>query len=248
MVVGELLGIDQQREPGEGRFLRAGLRRRVPGRGRGTIRDESRKPSRAAGFFVAPRPAPGVFADQRRELWNFVRAKLWRAVPLAACLCLTACSCLSPATRPVSIRRAPGFAMPSTDLEADVNLTVLTYNVYGLPTWMNHEPKARYTGIASGLERLHPDVVLLQEVWTKSATAVAPTNACWQVAQASSANFFHRNGLMVLSRLPIVGGEFHAFDKAAFPDSMVRKGALKVTALAPGGQRLNIWNVHLQCD
>ena len=53
---------------------------------------------------------------------------------------------------------------------------------------------------------------------------------------------------MVLSRLPISGGEFHPFSKAAFPDSMVRKGALKVAVLAPGGQRLNVWDVHLQSD
>jgi endonuclease/exonuclease/phosphatase family metal-dependent hydrolase len=113
---------------------------------------------------------------------------------------------------------------------------------------MNHEPKARYARIAGDLERLHPDVVLLQEVWTKSAGAVAPTNGGWLVALAPSANFFRRNGLMVLSRLPITGGEFHPFRKAAFPDSMVRKGALKVTIQAAAGQRLNIWNVHLQSD
>jgi endonuclease/exonuclease/phosphatase family metal-dependent hydrolase len=53
---------------------------------------------------------------------------------------------------------------------------------------------------------------------------------------------------MILSRLPISGGEFHPFSKAAFPDSLVRKGALKVTVQAPGGQRLNVWNVHLQSD
>jgi endonuclease/exonuclease/phosphatase family metal-dependent hydrolase len=113
---------------------------------------------------------------------------------------------------------------------------------------MNHEPKARYARIASEIERLHPDLVLLQEVWTKSAAVVAPTNGGWMVARAPSANFFRPNGLMILSRMPISGGEFHAFSKAAFPDSLVRKGALKVTVQAPGGQRLNIWDVHLQSD
>ena len=98
------------------------------------------------------------------------------------------------------------------------------------------------------IERRHPDVVLLQEVWTKSAMAAAPADAHWSVAQAPSANFFRRNGLMVLSRLPIAGAEFRAFNKAAFPDALVRKGALKVTVQSAPGQRLNIWNVHLQND
>jgi endonuclease/exonuclease/phosphatase family metal-dependent hydrolase len=133
-------------------------------------------------------------------------------------------------------------------LGGEVNLNILTYNVWGLPSWMNHAPRARYARIAGDLERLHPDLVLLQEVWTKSAAAVAPANGGWLVALAPSANFFRRNGLMVLSRLPISGVEFHAFSQAAFPDSMVRKGALKVTVQAPAGQRLNIWNVHLQSD
>jgi endonuclease/exonuclease/phosphatase family metal-dependent hydrolase len=136
----------------------------------------------------------------------------------------------------------------STNPGDQVSLTLLTFNVWGLPSWMNHEPKARYAGVASDLERLRPDLVLFQEVWTKAAAAVAPTNGGWLVARAHSANFFRRNGLMVLSRLPISGGKFHPFSNAAFPDSLVRKGALKVTVQAPGGQRLNVWNVHLQSD
>jgi len=142
----------------------------------------------------------------------------------------------------------PGFATPSVEADGEVDLMVLTYNVWGLPSWMNHEPKARYAAIASDLERLHPDLVLLQEVWTKSAAAVAPTNGGWLVARAPSANFFRRNGLMVLSQLPICGGEFRPFSQSAFPDSIVRKGALKVTIQTHGGQRLNVWNVHLQSD
>jgi endonuclease/exonuclease/phosphatase family metal-dependent hydrolase len=148
----------------------------------------------------------------------------------------------------VSVQHAPGFTIPTTNLDGEVNLTVLTYNVWGLPCWINQEPNARYAKIASDIEHLHPDLVLLQEVWTKSAAAVAPTNGGWMIARAPSANFFRRNGLMILSRLPISGGEFHPFNKAAFPDSIVRKGALKVTVQAPGGQRLNIWDVHLQSD
>jgi len=158
------------------------------------------------------------------------------------------CGSLATRTRPLAIERRPGFNEPAAQAEEELKLTLLTYNVWGLPHWMNHAPRARYARIASGIERLHPDLVLLQEVWTKPAAAVAPTNAEWLVAQAGSPNFFRRNGLMVLSRLPIVGGEFHPFSHAAFPDSVVRKGALKVTLRTASGRRLNVWNVHLQSD
>ena len=53
----------------------------------------------------------------------------------------------------------------------------------------------RYVRIAFNIEPLHPDLVLLQEVWTKSAAAVPPTNIGWLIARAPSANFFRRNGL-----------------------------------------------------
>lgn len=153
-----------------------------------------------------------------------------RHTPLAA---IAACTACSPSAK-------------TTEEPGVFGLDEITANDSGLLSWMNHEPKARYVRIAFDIERLHPDLVLLQEVWTKSAAAVAPTNMGWLIARAPSANFFRRNGLMILSRMPISGGEFHSFSKAAFPDSLVRKGALKVTVLAPGGQRLNVWNVHLQ--
>ena len=166
----------------------------------------------------------------------------------AVCAWLVGCNCFPTGTRPVSVQGAPGLAAPTTNLDGEVNLAVLTYNVWGLPYWMNHKPKVRYARIARDIERLHPDLVLLQEVWTKSAAAVAPTNGGWLVARAPSANFFRRNGLVILSRLPITGGEFHPFSKAAFPDSIVRKGALKVTVQTTAGLSLNIWDVHLQSD
>lgn len=248
MFIGKLLGADRQREPGGSRFLRAGRRELVPGGRRAAMLIRFPRPSLAVGFFILASAAAAATAIGRRGLGNVLRARLWLACVIAACAWLTACSCLPAGTRPVSVQRMPGFANPPTNLDGEVNLTILTFNVWGLPTWINHEPEARYARIAGDLERLHPDLVLLQEVWTKAAAAVAPTNGGWLVAQAPSANFLRRNGLLVLSRLPIIGGEFHPFRQAAFPDSMVRKGALKVTVRAPGGQRLNVWNVHLQSD
>ena len=247
MIVGESLRAAPKREPG-GRFLRAGVLELMPG-GECTPRlNRFQKPSLAAGFFVATDTMPADSAKSGQGLWKLIRARLWLAFLPAVCVWVTACSCFPAGTRPVTIQQVPGFTTSSTDVENEVNLTVLTYNVWGIPSWMNKLPRARYARIARELGRLHPDLVLLQEVWTKSAEAVVPTSGGWLVAQAPSLNFFRRNGLVVLSRMPISGGEFHPFSESSFPDSLVRKGALKVTVEAPGGQRLNIWNVHLQAD
>jgi hypothetical protein len=40
--------------------------------------------------------------------------------------------------------------------------------------------------------------------------------------------------------------EFRAFRAEAWPDSLVNKGALKITVELGPSFRLNIWNVHLQ--
>jgi endonuclease/exonuclease/phosphatase family metal-dependent hydrolase len=154
--------------------------------------------------------------------------------------------CVGPGPRPLTISPASAPAGPALAPDKKVDLTVLVYNIWGLPSWMNHASSARYARIACELERLQPDLVLLQEAWTKAAETAVPTNGGWAVARAPAASFFRRNGLLVMSRYPIIGGEFRPFTSAAFPDSIVRKGALKVTVLLPGGQHLNVWNVHLQ--
>jgi endonuclease/exonuclease/phosphatase family metal-dependent hydrolase len=55
-----------------------------------------------------------------------------------------------------------------------------------------------------------------------------------------------QNGLLTLSKYPIVSSEIKHFSQATLPDSLMHKGALKVTILVGANQRFNIWNVHLQ--
>jgi endonuclease/exonuclease/phosphatase family metal-dependent hydrolase len=105
----------------------------------------------------------------------------------------------------------------------------------------------RYPRIARELERLDPDVILLQEAWTAKARKSAPAHSHWSIARAAwQHSFFQQSGLMTLSRFPIIGGRFYPFSRAAFPDRLVNKGVLKVTVQVANGFVLNIWNVHLQ--
>jgi endonuclease/exonuclease/phosphatase family metal-dependent hydrolase len=97
------------------------------------------------------------------------------------------------------------------------------------------------------LERLDPDVILLQEAWTTKARKSAPDHGHWCIARAAwQHTFFQQSGLVTLSRFPIIGGQFYPFSRAAFPDRLVNKGVLKTTVRVANGQVLNLWNVHLQ--
>jgi endonuclease/exonuclease/phosphatase family metal-dependent hydrolase len=139
------------------------------------------------------------------------------------------------------------MVLPASSPESGLDLKLVTYNIWGLPSWMTGARSARYLPIARELEGLNPDVILLQEAWTAKARRAAPADGRWAIARAAGQHsFFQQSGLVTLSKYPILGGEFYPFSRAAWLDRFVNKGALKVTVQLPGRQVLNVWNVHLQ--
>jgi endonuclease/exonuclease/phosphatase family metal-dependent hydrolase len=138
-------------------------------------------------------------------------------------------------------------AIPTGNPGGGLSLRLVTYNIWGLPSWMTGARSGRYPRIAHELERLDPDIILLQEVWTAEARKSAPATGRWCLARAAGQHtFFQQSGLVTLSRFPVIGGEFYPFSRAMLPDSFVNKGALKVTLRLPTGAVVNVWNVHLQ--
>lgn len=154
--------------------------------------------------------------------------------------------CASGRPAPVRVEH-PLTGATATDPEGGLRLKLVTYNVWGLPSWMTGARAGRYPKIAQELERLDPDIILLQEAWTAKARQSAPASGRWAVARAAGQHtFFQQSGLVTLSKFPILGGHFYPFSRAAYPDRFVNKGALKVTVRLTGGRLLNVWNVHLQ--
>ena len=138
-------------------------------------------------------------------------------------------------------------AVPACRSEQGFSLKLVTYNIWGLPDWMTGARPGRYPQIARELERLDPDIILLQEAWTAEARKAVPASGRWAIARAAGQHsFFQQNGLVTLSKCPILGGEFYPFARGAYPDRFVNKGVLKVSVQLPEGQVLNVWNVHMQ--
>jgi endonuclease/exonuclease/phosphatase family metal-dependent hydrolase len=129
---------------------------------------------------------------------------------------------------------------------------VLTFNVWGLPGWITGASSARHARIADELAQLDCDVVLLQEVWTRRSYGALSQEArnapgpWWTAAARRPGAFLGQNGLLTLSRHPIVSSKFHPFATARFPDSLMRKGALRTTLAVSPGRFVNVWNTHLQ--
>ena len=160
-------------------------------------------------------------------------------------LIIESAGCASRRPVPLEISNSPRVP-PQLD-SGEVRLKLVTYNIWGLPSWMTGAPAGRYPRIERELEHLDPDLILLQEAWTSKAREAAPGHSHWAVARASRQHtFFQQSGLMTLSRFPIIGGQFYPFSRAAFPDRFVNKGVLKATLQLAEGKLLNVWNVHLQ--
>jgi len=185
------------------------------------------------------------------KYWKPVQATLAQMARLIL-LALTAGGCVS--GRPWVVRiESPSKAIESDGNGADATrLSVTTFNVWGLPAWINGASPSRHARIARALEDLGSDVVLLQEVWTRqsyeilSQQAKGEARTRWTAGARRKGGFIGQNGLLTLSRYPIAAAEFRAFTAASLPDSLMRKGALKVTLELFPTQRVNVWNVHLQ--
>lgn len=72
---------------------------------------------------------------------------------------------------------------PVRDCSQGLNLKLVTYNIWGLPSWMTGARSGRYPQIARELKWLNPDVILLQEAWTADARKSAPVGSQWSIAR-----------------------------------------------------------------
>lgn len=166
-------------------------------------------------------------------------------------LALTA-GCFSPRPKTVEIQAGQIHNPPAATPSIPPRLNVASFNVWGLPYWLNGASSDRFPKIARQLAELGPDVVLLQEVWTRQSLAVLSEQAkgsartWWTASARRKGTFLGQSGLLTLSRYPIESATISYFSAARLPDTVMNKGALKITITMAPGQRVNVWNVHLQ--
>jgi endonuclease/exonuclease/phosphatase family metal-dependent hydrolase len=102
--------------------------------------------------------------------------------------------------------------------EVVLDLRLGTFNVWGLPKPFADDLSARTRAIARRLPSLDLDVLLLQEVWTdevRDTLEHAALDAGFEVALASRES---GGGLMVISRLPILGNRFDKYHFRGDPE------------------------------
>jgi endonuclease/exonuclease/phosphatase family metal-dependent hydrolase len=185
---------------------------------------------------------------RRKPAAFFLRWLPW----LCLSLWVIATGCVARRPSPARIQASRTCTGSESERATPASLKVTTFNVWGLPSWLNGASSDRYGKIAQDLEQLGSDVVLLQEVWTRrsfdvlSGQARGPARTWWTADARRKGGLLGQNGLLTLSRYPIKGAWFRPFSASRLPDSLANKGALEVTIELRPGQRVTIWNVHLQ--
>lgn len=134
-----------------------------------------------------------------------------------------------------------------------MRLRVLTLNVWGLPWPVGRDVSERVRAIGDALPRLELDVAALQEVWDAGARGALVEAG----RRAGLAHAWHNpsartgGGLLVLSRLPILGRRFEGFELAGLPEMIHHgdfyggKGFALLTLGTPAGE-VALVDTHLQ--
>lgn len=125
------------------------------------------------------------------------------------------------------------------------SLRVLTFNMMGLPQPLGGD-ETRYDDIAAAIRDY--DIVTVQEAFTKSARdALASTPFPYQKYGNFGVLPGQRlgDGLVVLSKFPIVSTAFTTYEGCYWTDCLARKGALLVR-LDVQGVEVDVYTTHLQ--
>jgi endonuclease/exonuclease/phosphatase family metal-dependent hydrolase len=171
---------------------------------------------------------------------------------LRGCLALTAIGAAIwsllvrlPRHQAVVIRAGSGcIAVPSV---AALPARVLqTWNVFGLPWPVGQEVSRRCSAAATVIGAAAADVVALQEVWDEESRDPLLATGYHAVWCRSPQGLLGQNGLLTLSRHPVLAAESRCFDAASGIESLIGKGALCTRLALPDGDALTVWNVHLQ--
>jgi endonuclease/exonuclease/phosphatase family metal-dependent hydrolase len=129
-------------------------------------------------------------------------------------------------------------------------ITVLSYNVHGLPSLLvADDPEARMPEISSRLNRY--DVALVQESWAYGAALGAQaTHATKERSGGVDTGMFFQTGLATFARprlRAVTRGSLGAcagwLDRAN--DCFADKGFLRVRLALANGAELDFWNLHL---
>ncbi|MEZ0367797.1 MAG: endonuclease/exonuclease/phosphatase family protein [Candidatus Sericytochromatia bacterium] len=130
-----------------------------------------------------------------------------------------------PTPSPSPQDRAPDPIPPASYDQVSEDLSVLTYNVWGLPGLLGTKRKERFERLGATLNAY--DVVTLQEAYSDDIEILKQSTGFIHHARIDNASLLKTgSGLYTLSKYPILKTEFVEFNHCTGTDCLTRKGIL----------------------
>lgn len=142
---------------------------------------------------------------------------------------------------------APEAFQPSRYAKASAELSILTYNVWGLPSILGTQRKERFTRMGATFSPY--DVVVLQETFSDDIEMVKQGSGFPYSYRHDNSNLINAgSGLTVLSKYPILTTDYQAFNQCAGKDCLVKKGILLARIDHPKLGPLDVITTHYHSD
>ena len=142
------------------------------------------------------------------------------------------------------------FTIISTSLQSQTNFRILSYNTYLLPRLFGNTVIKRSALIAEYLYNSNSDIITLQEVFDKKALRIILNKLSIKYPYyikpiKKDSNLFKiSNGLLILSRYPILSYDSYRYKNICGSDAFAEKGIIKINVRI-NNLIISIYDTHL---
>lgn len=149
-----------------------------------------------------------------------------------------------PTAKPV-IDKAPDPIPPQIFNQVGQDLSILTYDVWGLPSLFGTQRKERFARLGDTLNRY--DVVTLQSAFSDDIAVLKETTGFIHHFRVDNSSLVKTNsGLYVLSKYPILTSNFTPFTQCSGVHCLSNKGLLFIRIEHPKIGPIDIYTSHYQ--
>lgn len=162
-----------------------------------------------------------------------------------------------PINDPITQPKTPNTTNPPTPIatpvpipaqlkDASAELKVLTLNVWGLPSLLGKDRKARFDRLGQTLNDY--DIVTLQETFSNDIEVLRKSTRFPYHLRWNNTGLRMGSGLYVLSKYPIIRNDFRQFDNCTVADCLARKGVLFTRIDHPTLGAVDVYTTHYQAE
>lgn len=136
--------------------------------------------------------------------------------------------------------------IPAQLKDASAELKVLTLNVWGLPSLLGKDRKARFERLGQTLNDY--DIVTLQETFSNDIEILRKSTRFPYHLRWNNTGLRMGSGLYVLSKYPIIRNDFRQFGNCTVADCLARKGVLFTRIDHPTLGAVDVYTTHYQAE